>query len=105
MTIEMQGFLQGVAFCMVLVLLTRVIEHRLRATRHRKAMAVIRGIGLEAHHYTPSVEVDDDELMAAFDELARSGYIVASPAGHVVGVMGAAGGQAAKRLAIISAPG
>jgi hypothetical protein len=103
MTNEMQWFLQGVAFCALLMLAKHIIEHRWRTRKHRKAISVVRGVGLEAHHYTPSFEVNDDELVAAFNELASSGYIVASPSGHVVGVMRSTRGHDTKRLIARSA--
>lgn len=104
MTNEMQGFLQGVAVCAALVLLRSLIEHRLRAIRHRKAIAVVNSVGLEAHHYTPSVEVDDDALISAFNQLASSGYIVASPSGCVVGVICSTRGHGRQHLVVKPAP-
>jgi hypothetical protein len=104
MTNEMQGFLQGVAVCAALALLMSVIEHRLRTIRHRNAIAVVNSVGLEAHHYTPSFEVDDDALISAFNELASSGYIVASPSGYVVGVICSTRGHARKQLVVKPAP-
>ena len=50
-----------------------------------RALSVLANNGYQAHHYTPDLDVDDQELAAALLLLGRSGFIITDQGGDLVG--------------------